>query len=417
MIFKYRQTLRRLFTAVQRLAEERENVTLCADIQKTLLRKIIHVEGRIRHHRVLAKNSRKMLGTKTEPPRSREAALALRAHVTTNETRAAAYKRLLYVLKSVGDSIAFLYIDKWDIKPVSFREAPGFVSGKAGLKHELQIARWAWRRGATVILNDLTNCLRLGDVTIPRGDGSFMLMELKAGRKGPRGDKQERALAKVQSYLITDEATDLYGNRGTYRRFAVSSDERHHRAELNTLIADAHKSGVAFSEVERGLFYVCTERSTTLTSVALEIRGKCLDTPIVAMVNEAKYDQLGYFPFTLSIEDPDALIRFWDGSLFIAVVLDPAALHEQFAQRGYRASLDLNSLRPLAVYSSRSTRPDGLLMNVGFHYFNRLFVEFLSLDWMIGETLRHPIEEVAGMEGLLAAKPGEPENSGPSLSG
>lgn len=393
MIAAYRRTLRSLFADVHQLADDRDNVALCAKIQATLLRKIIHVEGRIRIHRSQAKSLRRALATKTEPPRTRAAASKLKSSIYRSDARVTQYQQLLHVLKSVGDAVAFVYLDKWDIKPLAFREAPGFLSGKLGLKHEVRLARWAWRRGIPLVVNDLTNCLRYGDATVPRGGGKFTLIELKATRKGSRGHKQERAMSKIQSYLATDEATDLYGHVGPFRRYETASDERNYRAELNTLISNAHEAGVAYSEVERGLFYVCTERSKDFAQVVLDIRTRCVETPIVGVVNDAKWDDMGYFPYTLSISDPDAAIRFWEGYLVISIIIDPATLRDEFARRGYRAELDLTSPRPLSLYSSGSTNPEGLVLNVGCHYFNRLFAEFLSLKWMINEILRGPFEE------------------------
>jgi hypothetical protein len=379
---------------VHQLADERDNIALCAKIQTALLRRIVHVEGRIRIQRLQSKSLRHALATKTQPHRTRSAASELKRSVARIDARVAEYQQLLRVLRSVGDAIAFVYIDKWDIKPLAFREAPGFLSGKLGLKQEIRLARWAWRRGIPLVVNDLTTCLRYGDVTVPRGDGKFILVELKATRKGSRGHKQERAMSKIQSYLATDEATDLYGQVGPFRRYESATDERNHRAALNTLIGNAHEAGVAYSEVEHGLFYVCSEHSTDLTQVVLDIRGRCRETPIVGVVNEAKWDEGGYFPYTLSISDPDAAIRFWEGFLVISIVIDPATIHDGFALRGYRAELDLDSHRPLSLYSPRSPNPGGLVLNVGTHYFNRVFTEFLSLDWMISEILRHPLEEM-----------------------
>ena len=82
------------------------------------------------------------------------------------------------------------YFDKWDIKPQSFKEPPGFVSEKAGLNFELRILRLVFSSGHVEILNDLTNCLRYGDVSI-LARGRKLIVEALSGHREPWDDHRQ----------------------------------------------------------------------------------------------------------------------------------------------------------------------------------------------------------------------------------
>jgi hypothetical protein len=70
---------------------------------------------------------------------------------------------VISVLRSIGDAIAFIYGNRWDIKQMVMKEESGFITGKRGTRLERKILRKAFEIGATVVMNDLTHTLRHGD--------------------------------------------------------------------------------------------------------------------------------------------------------------------------------------------------------------------------------------------------------------
>ena len=65
------------------------------------------------------------------------------------------------------------------MKPLAFEDSPGFLYRKAELEVELRFLRQLERHGFIAILNDLTNDLRYGDVTVVRDDGYYVMVEMK----------------------------------------------------------------------------------------------------------------------------------------------------------------------------------------------------------------------------------------------
>lgn len=71
-------------------------------------------------------------------------------------------------LRQMGDSIAFSYFNKYDLKLLCWKQSAGFISGKKGLDKELKIFKSYFESGEFAILNDITNSLRFGDITISK---------------------------------------------------------------------------------------------------------------------------------------------------------------------------------------------------------------------------------------------------------
>jgi hypothetical protein len=54
--------------------------------------------------------------------------------------------------------------DRYDLKPLAFKQSPGSLRGKIGRRKELYILHALLNQNLRVILCDLTNVLRYGDI-------------------------------------------------------------------------------------------------------------------------------------------------------------------------------------------------------------------------------------------------------------
>jgi hypothetical protein len=93
-----------------------------------------------------------------------------------NEAEVLLYTRQCILM--VGDTIAAKMLDPDTIKQFAAYQSAGFLSGKEGLHAEIEAAKHFHRKGYMVILNDLTNSLRLGDLTLKK-DGETRTFEVK----------------------------------------------------------------------------------------------------------------------------------------------------------------------------------------------------------------------------------------------
>jgi hypothetical protein len=404
MLIAYRRSLLELFSKVQQLSPvPHRNAELSLEIQEILIRRITYVERIIRKLKTEIKEYRRELGTKRSSPLSKQEAEQIKQAVEADLYRIDRYNELIFIFKSVGDAIAHTYISKWDIKPMGFKESPGFISGKKGSRLERQILRRSSEKGVTVILNDLTNCLRYGDITVPRGDGPFMLVEAKSINKkqkklDQRGKRQLEAMNKINSYLASDTIRDLFGIRGPVVRFSVKEEERNHIPRLNKLIEQGLINGEAYDEVEKGLFYFV---STHSRPEKLEVILRRCKEPIVGFAHLFKYENLGYYPFTLAIKNPLALYKFYLGSLVIVVIIDSAIIRKRFEHDGFSVEIRMDEVRPIILSRQGLEAP----ITIGNHLFNRVFAEFLSLEWLLDELANGVNSADSRIAEFLAANP------------
>jgi hypothetical protein len=106
-------------------------------------------------------------------------------------------ERIARQFRCVGDALAwrvFGFQRKYVIA-LSQNAPPGVMAGKEGLAAERDRVRQAWEDGRFALLHDLTNCLRIGDVTVFGKDGSHEIIEVKsdAERRSPAQRRRIRA--------------------------------------------------------------------------------------------------------------------------------------------------------------------------------------------------------------------------------
>jgi hypothetical protein len=166
MLELHKESLINLFRQAQVLnAQPFENQTLCLQIQETLIRKIIYQEHQIRRLRLDADQLKHQLRQSDGLTPSRDEVRRITQQIHDLNERIADRKYIIQILRQIGDALAFSYLDKWDIRPLAAKQPPGFLSGKKGFRKELFFVRRIFKAGRIALLNDITNCLRYGDIT------------------------------------------------------------------------------------------------------------------------------------------------------------------------------------------------------------------------------------------------------------
>lgn len=316
MLKRHEATLLNLFARVKTIQDNPDGTHAeCLALQEHLLVKIAYIERRIR---VLRKRLRELKGRLGNPDPSqrlsKQGAVAVKEAIASCNSSIEGYWYMHGLLREIGDCIAFTYIDKYNIKPMAFKESSGFLSGKKGTRFERKALRLAFAHGGVAIMNDLTNCLRHGDLTVPAGGFPFLL-ELKCGKGGnqDRANRQKERLEKLGRYFATDRITDWY-HPGEIQRRAYHAPEINHAEELNNLIVEALESGRSHKRMEEGLHYL-VEAPRPGTEPSYDTFGEIVSgfsgRPYVVFVNNLKQKNRGYYPFGLSIKDPEHIYEFY----------------------------------------------------------------------------------------------------------
>jgi hypothetical protein len=247
---------------------------------------------------------------------SREQSRELKKLYDAGETNIDRQKTLISVLRSVGDAVAFIYGDRWDLKQLALKQGAGFVTGKRGTRFERKILRRAFALGATVVMNDLTHTLRQGDITVfrpdlwPEGGSPFFLIEAKSGRGGnkARAKRQETAMKEIHEYLSTDKRS-VAG--GTFERISVKTFPEYHFEVITKLASNLRHGEVCVEEIEPGLHYILLDCACDTNNMEQVLkRSFCGAARYFMSVNDMKSVRLAYYPFPLSIRDPKTPISF-----------------------------------------------------------------------------------------------------------
>lgn len=185
-----------------------------------------------------------------------------------------------------------------------------------------------------------------------------------------------RRLRKLSNFYTTDKASNFRGVTQAVRT-TLTEPIKCYSKELNECIQEATSRGNAHAQPEEGL-YILTNRDGLEFKQELEkvpLSEKTLVFSLNAMKNERVWAP--FYPFTLLIENKEALYDFIRGDLFILVFLDLEIVAQQITELGYGCKINTNDDFPIKVFTTDSE----FHMNVG-HLVNRCGIEVLSPKWL-----------------------------------
>lgn len=385
MISHHKQTLISLFEKCYKIySKPQESAKECLEVQEVLIQKISYIERKIRERRREIKALKSELGGR-EVRLSKDDARKAKDKIKRCHYQIDEYQDLIEVYRDVGDALAFSYLDRWDIKPLSIKEAPGTLSGKKGTRLERQILRKAFSLGHIVLLNDITNCLRYGDITVPK-DGKFMVIEAKSGKHQTERDVRQAAEAnKLFNFYATDNTDNLYKQDGIFKRFGFGEEEKHYRDKVKELIFRALENKISVVEVENGLFYIASTQFKE--EVASDILKKCTGKPLAGLLTR-NYLGKAYFPTILTIQDSELTYKFYNGQISIITIIDSGVIKDKLHSHNLNFHLIENSDEWMAEVTENETP----IMKIGHSLWYRLYSEFISLDWFINEIILHVVK-------------------------
>jgi Holliday junction resolvase len=404
MLTYYKPSLTELITQVQHIHSEPEgHANECLQVQETLIRKITYIERQIRKTRVTIKELKRTLGSQLPVRLNKEQSLVIKKRIADFHSRIDEYQDLLVIFRLIGDALAFSYISPWDIKPFVFKEHAGALSRKKGARLERRILRRIFAEGYVAILNDLTNCLRYGDVTAIKGE-RFLILEAKSSRNlTDRTERQVGELNNLLTYILTDRTDRLYGREGAFLRTSLPSAPIYHHDELNLVIDKALTAGIGYLEVESGLHYLALTKfdPQIIDDIYANRKGQIL----IDSVDVFNSTTSAYYPLTLSIRNPKALFKLYQGQLSINVIVDLGVVSERLKSSGQIPEWAVDDDEwVLGISSEHPISEDFEPTKISRHFFGRIFAEFLSLEWLVAETVNLKAKAMAG-----AFDTGEPQ--------
>lgn len=189
------------------------------------------------------------------------------------------YKEWIRVFQTITDGMAWRVLDfnRPVIRLLSENEGPGHTSPS----YAKILMRFVSVRSEVILINDLTRCLRIGDITRVKKDGRVLLYELKKDgelvmdisdifreikKHGPTSVSRQRHRHWTAQMSIVNRSIDipLISSEGTvsnlHRAEIIDSNIPipTHFAAIRTLIKKVNKTGFEQQELEEGYFVEIT---------------------------------------------------------------------------------------------------------------------------------------------------------------
>ncbi|MBL3827215.1 MULTISPECIES: hypothetical protein [unclassified Marinobacter] len=353
-----------------------------AEIQGYLIDRVVDIEAKVSKQQALRKSLKSKL---REKGTSKAKSSAIKERITSCNARISGYKFLLYLWRCFRDGIANKYVSKWNLKRFFYnhdssemKPAPGYIGGKKGIRAERNLLQEALSNNVPALLCDLTNIIRHGDVCLLGATDPFVIEVKSSANRNKRTDRQLLAIKTIHQYL--EEDVGSVGGFPGIQRQPLPLKERHHNWAINYVAVEAADGRPSRISPEEGVFYIGVP---TQEEVNIEQLFEGVDEPMLFMLNHDKTEQLwgNYYPFTLSLLEPETLYAFLSGTIFLLVVISQSSLRARANASGFDLNVVMANNIGFELFNRASMFNNELPYAASEHFVGRLAFEFLSLDW------------------------------------
>ena len=332
------------------------------------------------------------------------------------EAEALTYTRNCILL--VGDTFAAKILDPDSIKYLSAHQSSGFLNGKVGLKAEIEAAHHFFRTGHMVILNDLTNCLRMGDLTLKK-DGHIRTFEVKSDAKAYFSAETFHQIMHpmIIHDFIKNDVTRFPIKRqdkpGEIKPVRLDSDivEDWHEDIAGAIYKEIHRSRIA--HVRRGKKHYFAARSPSLDELRTAVDEITAEGDwVVANVRMRVLEYPEVQPFTLWFK-PYSSVEILSGDLMVLSAFEMSDLTTLFDAKGVsvRWKRQMDDLFPIELSSSwlRSANIE-THGNIGDHQRLKLLYAFVSIETFVDicSFLISPESFIQGQKKLIPKSNSDP---------
>lgn len=370
---------------LNQIQNDLERLDLVLELQQLLVVCITRCELRItRFQRARQRVPRILAGNRYKP---RDDQLKARSRAIKKlrdgiDSRIEDIRHLSFLWRCFGDGIASAYQSSHNLRHLFYddqyriKQSAGALVGKEGFELEYATLKRGIEMGVPVVLSDLTNIIRHGDICALAGPDPVPL-ELKSSRlTGSRVKRQAEKLTQITDFYATDMATDFRGMKRVIRS-ELLFEEVNYRVAINQCMEDARQSGLAIISPEAGLHYL------TFLSSPNDIAGRVdamvgsvlTSSTLVNLLTPAPSWLPGY-PFTLSLSAVNA-VAFMQEQIGIIVMMDLAVIKKEFENYGIHCVWIMDGSTALQICIDPADLMRGTF-RISEDLFLRVSTEFLS---------------------------------------
>lgn len=340
-------------------------------------------------------------------------------------------EHLRFLYRCFGDGIAATYHSPLGHRHFYFaqktlaRERAGFTSRQEGFRARYRALRLGIGMGLPLVLADVTNMVRQGDVCVLAGAEPQPIELASFAKPGSRATLHQEELRRTMALLARNGSADFCGMG--YSPPMATHPAMAHRAHLNDCVQQAMESGVAQVFPEQGLRYVAIRNDYYLSHPDCLQELKAVASKSTMSIQVApEMAWVPMQPFTLSMNAANGVL-FMQGAFQLIVYIELKVLISHFASLGVHAIALMDGVTALQISNDSEHLVQGVY-RVSEVIFQRLSCEFTSLHGFAQEMagMLEP-QEIRGFDdvgdrGLLFPPPPDWEevqnyydNEGPRL--
>ena len=386
---RYQKDFFQAASMIKALKESPDCMELILELHRFLVRKVVKEEKRVKR---LKRARVRLAKIKKSGRLPKDSSKKLKELISMIEPRIKARKVMIYTWKFFGDGIANIYQPPCHLKHLYYdsnyhvKEDAGFISGKEGFKQEWKIFRMGLDRKMPVILSDITNVIRHGDVCA-LGFSDPVPIEVKRKKHENPGGRVNRQLKQLESLAMffgNDYAPNFRNGFDAYRVAKQGRDVAYYE-EINLIVRNALKDGYSSMEVEPGLTYFSSRitRGGELDVNAVKHLESIYDFDNSVMVHELtpEEDWGVAYPFTLSLED-ECLVAFIQNDIVILILTDLEEMRREFQRNNVYAKFIMDGQSAIQISVDENDLAKGTF-RIGEQYFNREVIGFNSVKAFI----------------------------------
>ena len=319
----------------------RKNWTALARLQTHMLEELLVQEGAVKHYRILLKkledDAKLLPAIEPEPA----------GQVEFVKQQLFLYRQYANAIRAIGDGIAWrtLGYDRAVTRLMSERETKQWLTSE-GLIQELREWSFHFERGTGIaILNALTNCLAIGDVTVVRPDDSVEIIEVKSSNaKSGRKVRQKQKMSEVVTLL--DRGAGQSEGRDIQIEILPVTPETG-LDQLEELLQTASQEGVAAKKISNCLYAEAFDCRRIDDPKPLYERLQELRDKVVGewtrrgdlVIDFSSLDSLAFTPncapFAIYPFSARTCVDLLIGSKFYVTYLNHNAVAREFENRGW----------------------------------------------------------------------------------
>ncbi|WP_175038040.1 hypothetical protein [Burkholderia contaminans] len=400
---RYSRDLAAAASMLHRLRDDPEDLELLRDLQRFLVRQIAREERTATRLKMAARRLKVCLSRDRLP---RERARRVKERISAFGELQDDLRHRTVNWRFFGDGIASIYQSTHALKHLYYdadyrpKEVAGFLTGKSGFRREWKLLNWGISMGVPVVLSDLTNIVRHGDICALGGADPVPVEVKSSSNRNSRTARQDQQRQALAEFYANDGAA-LFRGMANVRRIEIRDARYSHVDALNHCMHDSVTEGFATISPEPGLRYVAISDLTLRDRIGAYATRATLARQLTPTEN-----WLPCYPFTLTMSTANQL-RFILGDTAVVVLMDLSHMKALYEQRGVHATAVMDGVSSFQICTDPANL-DGGVVRISEVFFARVALEFQSLTWFVDETVRlfhRTVEDMAAIEATGANVP------------